>query len=109
MESNGIGNPCILISIWLAFSNKQDSHYEVGYTRAPVVFVYDNVGSDATDPRKAHQTTIFGCKGFRITPSNLSESVCLLIQLLIHNSFEQALLGQSVSHEVESIYLCAII
>lgn len=31
------------------------------------------VGSDATDPRKAHQTTIFGWKGFWITPWNLFE------------------------------------
>jgi len=35
------------------------------------------MGSDATDPLKAHQTIIFGCKGFWMTPSNTSESVSL--------------------------------
>ena len=33
-------------------------------------------GSDATDPLKAHQTTIFSWKGFRMNPSNPSELVC---------------------------------
>jgi hypothetical protein len=33
-------------------------------------------GSEQTAPRKAHQTTIFSWKGFRMTPSNLSESIC---------------------------------
>jgi hypothetical protein len=58
-------------------------------------YEFGSVGSEQTDPLKAHQTIIFSWKGFRMNPSNLSESVCLLIQLLIQNSFEQATLGQS--------------
>ena len=34
------------------------------------------LASEQTDPPKAHQTAIFGWKGFRITPSNSSELVC---------------------------------
>ena len=39
------------------------------------------MGSEQTDPRKAHQTTIFSWKGFRMNPSNLSESVSCCFQL----------------------------
>ena len=35
--------------------------------------VYESEASEQTDPRKAHQTTIFSWKGFRIDPYNLSE------------------------------------
>ena len=33
-------------------------------------------GSHCSDPLKAHQTTIFSWKGFRMNPSNLSKLVC---------------------------------
>jgi hypothetical protein len=42
---------------------------------ATVATTSGRMGSEQTDPRKAHQTTIFSWKGFRMTPSNTSELV----------------------------------
>jgi hypothetical protein len=38
------------------------------------------LASEQTGPRKAHQTTIFGWKGFRMTPSNIHELVSWWLQ-----------------------------
>ena len=46
---------------------------KVGRGTLPTVYGWN--GSEKTDPRKAHQTTIFSWMGFRIDPYNLSELV----------------------------------
>ena len=54
------------------------------YTRAPLVFLYDIEGSEQTDPRKAHQPTIFSRKVFGIDTYNLSELFCRCFKQVRH-------------------------
>ena len=43
--------------------------------------------SEQTDPRKAHQTAIFGWKGFRMTPLNTSDCDMLMLPTNAFNGF----------------------
>ena len=56
--------------------------------------------SEQTDPRKAHQTTISSWKGFRMNPSNTSESVCWWFNevLCLKSRFNSKWMKQWVHH-----------
>ena len=51
--------------------------YHIGFenTEDTLATTSSSIGSEKTDPRKAHQTTIFSRMGFRIDPLKLSESI----------------------------------
>lgn len=65
----------------------------------PMVHIW-RYGSRQTGPLNAHQTTIFGWKGFWIHPSNLSELVCRWLQqmLLLKGRINNNWMNQGVLH-----------
>ena len=63
-----IGRYCYYL--WFSWKNRVEP-----IQRAPLCTDGCRMGSEQTDPLKAHQTTIFSWMGFRIDPCNTSELV----------------------------------